>query len=555
MYRRILVAALSALLLSAPALALAADATTATSTTVVVIDASRSMAGANLRTVIDTTSQLVQSLPPTDAVGLVALSGPDRVVVKPAADHAATVSALGALTARGNTALYDGILTAIGLFSGSTDCSLVIVGDGRDTNSVHTLTDVVRAMRGTTCTVRAIAVQPSPNGLATMTRLAKAGHGSVVAAAGTADLVAALGVALPTPTPTPSVTPSATTTETPATPSPQPTPTATAPTSRTTPTVLLLGLALLFGVSVFAFIMLLIEGSDRSSRRRVEKLIEAYAMQRSKPEEEKPRTFLETLEDAIRPLLARGGRAERLEVLLDGAGVNRSAEQWTLIRIAAVVAITVVLTFASGAAPVGLIVGLGLGLPLPQLWLKMRRRKRSKSFEAGLPDALMLIASSLRSGFSLDQAIVAAAEQSDNEVSTEFKRAVQEMRIGVPLEDALERAAVRIDSDDFAWVVTALRIQRRSGGNLSQLLITVSKTVRQRAEIAREVKALTAEGRLSTYVLMGLPIGMFVFLLITQPSYLTPLWQTSLGWVISGVGIAMLSIGWVIMNRLVKVDV
>ena len=150
---------------------------------------------------------------------------------------------------------------------------------------------------------------------------------------------------------------------------------------------------------------------------------------------------------------------------------------------------------------------------------------------------------------------MAAAEQSDNEVATEFKRAVQEIRIGSALEDALERAATRINSPDFHWVVTALRIQRRSGGNLAELLITVSKTVRQRADLAREVRALTAEGRLSAYVLIGLPIGLFLFLLATQPGYLAPLWSTPLGWAMSAAGLVMLSTGWLLMKRLIRVDI
>ena len=120
---------------------------------------------------------------------------------------------------------------------------------------------------------------------------------------------------------------------------------------------------------------------------------------------------------------------------------------------------------------------------------------------------------------------------------------------------ALTRVAERVDSPDFAWVVNALRIQRRSGGNLAELLSTAARTVRERGQLKREVLALTAEGRLSAYVLIGLPVGLFAFLGLTQPEYIAPLWSTSLGIMLSIVGLAMLAIGWFIMSRMVKVKV
>lgn len=112
-----------------------------------------------------------------------------------------------------------------------------------------------------------------------------------------------------------------------------------------------------------------------------------------------------------------------------------------------------------------------------------------------------------------------------------------------------------MDSSDFRWVVTALRIQRKSGGNLAELLITVSHTVRQRAQMGREVAALTAEGRLSAYVLIGLPLVLFAFLMLTQPAYLEPLWKTTMGLMITGVGVVMLIVGWLLMKKLVQVEV
>jgi tight adherence protein B len=271
--------------------------------------------------------------------------------------------------------------------------------------------------------------------------------------------------------------------------------------------------------------------------------------------EQREDSVVETLEDLIRPVLARTKRSAPLAVQLDGAGLDMTAELWTLIRVGLSLVLATLAGVLSGSAATAIAVGIPLGFVAPQMWLKRRRRKRSRNFEEGLPDALMLMASSLRSGFSLDQAIVATSDQAENEVSTELRRAVQEIRIGSPLEAALDRIAERMDSSDFRWVVTALRIQRKSGGNLAELLITVSHTVRQRAQMSREVAALTAEGRLSAYVLIALPLVLFAFLMLTQPTYLEPLYKASVGLMLTAVGVAMLLIGWLLMKKLVQVDV
>ena len=546
-------------------------------TVMLVLDASGSMAGARLRAANIAAARFLAGAPTMDPIGVVAFSDKARLLLAPTLNRAQVTAAIAGIRATGDTALYDAVALANDTSAGAGQCTVLVLSDGQDTSSrirQQALRDNLQASR---CATSFVGFQATPAMMAVLDDLAAAGRGRAftkVDAAGIADVFsrslqttsgryvfsavfpAALSQSATDVSLDLSVGGMSSRATAPVPPAVAPSPPPTAAEHIGSNAMLSL-LALFTGLSLFAFGWLIsADMGARRRRRRAGKLIETYALRRVRSDiVAEPRTALSQLEDLVRPLLARKGRAERMSTLLDGAAVNRSPEQWALITIALGLGLTAVFTLLSGSLPAALLMGIGVAAFLPNAFLKQRRGARSKRFEAGLPDALMLVASSLRSGFALDQAIVAAADQSDNEVATELKRAVQEIRIGAALEDALERAAIRINSADFLWVVTALRIQRRSGGNLAELLITVSKTVRQRADLAREVKALTAEGRMSAYTLMALPVGLFGFLMITQPSYLTPLWTEPLGWAMSAAALTMLTIGWLLMNRMIKVEI
>jgi tight adherence protein B len=140
-------------------------------------------------------------------------------------------------------------------------------------------------------------------------------------------------------------------------------------------------------------------------------------------------------------------------------------------------------------------------------------------------------------------------------ITGEFNRALIEARLGVPIEDALEGVATRMKSKDFEWVVMAIRIQREVGGNLAELLTTVAGTLRERERLRRQVKVLSAEGRLSAWILGMLPIAFSVYLLLVRPQYLKPLVAEPMGWLLLGLGVVLLSVGAAWMRRAVKVEV
>lgn len=547
--------------------AVASDAATSGQTVMLVLDASGSMAGTGQQQATRATQTFLSDAPPSIPVGLISFSRKAALLSPPTLDRGKLVTDVLSVRPSGDTALYDAIALALRTV-GTEPCTIVVLSDGKDTTSALAKTGAQAQLAASPCITHFIGLRTSAAEFKTLQELARSGRGLAFRASDSSGIASVFSQSVQTGNLNLRLTatfPSGTqgaggaagmeitigeaklgaTTPTPAVSARE--------AAAADPLLLAAGILMFYGILLVFWYSS--EGSDRARKRRLEHLIATYAVQVKMAEPERDDTLLESLEDLIHPILERRGRAERIEVMLDGAGIARSPEQWVLIHVASALGAGLLFFLLSGGAVVDFIIGAPLGAIAPYAWAKRQRATRGKRFEAALPDALVLMASSLRSGFSLDQAIAAAAEQSQGDVSRELRRAVQEIRIGSSLEAALERVADRMASNDFRWVVTALRIQRKSGGNLAQLLMTVAQTVRQRGQILGEVRALTAEGRLSAYVLIGLPIGLFLFLMVTQPEYLAPLYQTSIGLMISGFGLVMLAVGWIIMQRIVRVDV
>jgi tight adherence protein B len=162
---------------------------------------------------------------------------------------------------------------------------------------------------------------------------------------------------------------------------------------------------------------------------------------------------------------------------------------------------------------------------------------------------------SLAAGLSLAQSVDTIVREGVEPISSEFKRVLVETRLGVNLEDALEGVAERFDSKDFGWVVMAIRIQRQVGGNLAELLDTVAATMREREYMRRQVAALAAEGKLSAWVLGGLPPAFLLYLLVTNRDYVMVLFTEPMGWLMLAGASLLLGVGVFWMSRMVKVEV
>ncbi len=225
-----------------------------------------------------------------------------------------------------------------------------------------------------------------------------------------------------------------------------------------------------------------------------------------------------------------------------------------------------VLTTAAGAVAVAmLLVGvtgswlfgfLGLGLaPLVAAGIVRRRiTKRREAIEAALPDALSLVASSLSAGHTFLRAIQMMCEEAPPALAEEFNRVVAETRLGDPLVDALGRMARRLEIRDLDWVVQAIRIQQQVGGRLAELLHTLADFIRAREEVRREISVLTAEGRISAWVLAGLAPFMLLVMQFISPDYLAPLLR---GWGLVALGFTgvLVAVGSLIIFRMTKIEV
>jgi tight adherence protein B len=165
------------------------------------------------------------------------------------------------------------------------------------------------------------------------------------------------------------------------------------------------------------------------------------------------------------------------------------------------------------------------------------------------------MAGSLKAGLSLAQALDTVVREGQEPLSGEFRRALVETRLGVPIEDALESIGMRMESADFEWTVMAIRIQREVGGNLAELLLNVAGTLRERDYLRRQVKALSAEGRFSAYILLAMPPGVILYMMAVNPSYLNPLIHTPQGLVLLCGMVLLMGIGALTMKKMVKVEV
>lgn len=258
---------------------------------------------------------------------------------------------------------------------------------------------------------------------------------------------------------------------------------------------------------------------------------------------------------AAQVLRGNRGLEDRIRHRLEGAGSRLEPAEWLLVHTAVfVVAGLVGLLLGTGNA-VLFVLFLGLGAAGPWLYLGVRRGRRRKAFGAAVPETLQLMSGSLSAGLSLAQSAETVTREGADPVAAEFRRALVETRLGVPLEDALEGVADRFDNPDLAWAVMAIRIQRQVGGNLAELLDTVAETMREREYVRRQVAALSAEGRLSAWVLGSLPVAFLVYLLLVNREYVMPAFEDPRGIVMLAGATIWLAVGAFWMSRLVRVEV
>jgi tight adherence protein B len=212
--------------------------------------------------------------------------------------------------------------------------------------------------------------------------------------------------------------------------------------------------------------------------------------------------------------------------------------------------------------PLALLIGAFVGFMLPRFWLGRRKSGRLGAFNKQLPDTITLLANGLRAGSSFLQAVELVVRESRPPVSTEFSRVIREVNLGLPFEQAMENMVRRVRSDDLELMATAINIQHTVGGNLAEILDSIAFTIRERIRIKGEIRTLTAQQRLSGYVVGFLPIGLAGFLFVAAPNFMSPMFEKPpealglpLGVVILAMGGFMMFIGFMLIRRIVDIEV
>jgi len=200
------------------------------------------------------------------------------------------------------------------------------------------------------------------------------------------------------------------------------------------------------------------------------------------------------------------------------------------------------------------LLGLLLGL-VPFAWLLHKRASRLKTFAAQLPESLELVARALRAGHSLAAGLHVVAEEMPAPVADEFNRVYEEQNLGIPVEDALKGMCERVPNLDLRFFVTSVLIQRQTGGDLAEILDKIGYVIRERFRILGQVKALTAEGRLSGVILIALPFLLFLIMLHIKYDYIEKLWTNELGIKMSIYALIMQLLGALMIRKIVNIKV
>lgn len=509
-----------------------------------VFDTSQSMGGERMTAAKAATSSFIAGLPDEVAVGLLTFSTNARVVVGLTLDHARVQTAISGLRAKGDTALYDGIDKGLKALAASGSSRIVVLSDGEDNNSTITLSRILIRLNASTTAVDVVALEPDDAQLKVLRQITSFHGGAVVAASSASTLLEAFEQVAVTPTATP-------------TQSPKPTHGSTvSPTSSTSVGDLNQSLAGRLGAFVAlafaAALVLTISAVWRFFRlRKLRKRLSQYTDFSVIPTElasgTKPTSLLDNFD--LRQRMPK--TVARLENSALGIPIN----VWVLMMALSWFVVLAIFRSSTGSTLVAFIVATLLVTQGGRLFLQWRFNRRLREFEENLPATLAVLASSLRAGLSFAQALDTAIADGKGEISLQFRLALQEVQVGSTLEDALMRTSERMKSEDLKWAVTGLAIQREVGGSLSRILDTSAKTIRERAELRREVRTLSAEGRLSAMVLAGLPILIFLFLMVTRPQYVSVFWTEPIGNIMLITMLLLFGAGWMWVSKLVKVKV
>lgn len=543
--------------------------------TVLVLDASNSMLQRDKFVSATAAIDAFLSAAPEDVrIGLVAFAGDLGEVIEPTTDHDSVRAALAGIELRKGTAVYDAIAEGLAQLGDEGSRSLLVLSDGGDTSSSTTL-DVVTKDATDDAVVVDVVSLANPKNAETMSALAEGTGGDVIPAeqgalqqvfSAQADALAQqLLVTFDAPEGTDgeasvsvavqagdsTFRDSAFVTLTDTFEAPDVVASGKALVGR--PAMLAGAVALALGLAGLLATVLTSAADTRSaSARRMDAYFDATGG-RPATSHSATKADLRGSAVALTDKVVKGDFEHRVSQRLAGAGSKLTASEWLLVH--AGVAIGVAAACFLVAGPAMGVLGALLGSVGPWLYLRIKHSRRLSAFNGQLAETLGLMAGGLQAGLSLPQAVDSVVREGNEPMAGELRRALVEQRLGVDITDALESVGERMASEDFTWIVMAIRIQREVGGNLAEILHTVADTLREREYLRRQVRALSAEGRLSGYILAGLPPGIFVYMLVANPAYVRVLYTTTIGYFMLAGAIVLLALGSFAMSKLAKVEV
>ena len=547
-------------------------------TTVLAIDTSNSMRGDRFAAAQTAAREFIGSAPDDVYLGIVTFDSDVETVLPPTQDRAAALAVVDGLELRKKTRLYDGILSAVQQVGTDGQRNVLVLSDGADTTETP-IELVTAAIKDAEVRVDVVALEQDGEALAALQTLARSGSGEVIAsdpaalAAAFAEQAAALArqvlvtVQVPRsverteatlevtlPSADGAVTAEAFTTVRTAALADE----ITRETPWTPPSWAMYAGPAAVGLGLILAALLLV---PRPKTVTAADRVTQYAASQSKSVEadgpllDTDVAFASAKETAASMLNRNKDLDARISRRLESAGSELKSSEWLLLHGAIFFVSGLVGIALGGGNPVIGIFFLAGGILLPWMFLGFRGSRRRKAFNQGLPDTLQLMSGSLAAGLSLAQSVDTIVREGSEPIAGEFRRVLVETRLGVSLEEALEGVGERFESKDFEWVVMAIKIQRQVGGNLAELLDTVAATMREREYVRRQVAALAAEGKLSAWVLGGLPPLFMLYLLVTNRDYVIVMFQEPLGWAMLAAAGTILAIGVFWMSRLVKVEV
>lgn len=256
----------------------------------------------------------------------------------------------------------------------------------------------------------------------------------------------------------------------------------------------------------------------------------------------------------LEPIVARLPQVRDIEHLLSQADTKLSVGTFLLISVGLGVTFALIVVTILRGWPLALGAGL-FGSVLPYLHMRRRRTKRIRAFEEHFPEAIDLLGRSIRAGHAFSTGLKIVSEESPEPICTEFKQVFEEQKFGLPLEDSLLALADRIPLVDIRILVTAILVQRDVGGNLAEILDKIAYTIRERFMILRQVRVHTAQGRMTGYLLAGLPLIIGALVFVLNPAYIGILLEHPLGKVLLGVAGTMQFTGFLLIRKIIEIEV